>query len=316
MSTSDLKQNRIIAGILARLGKTERDMLALGITVAAIIMFVGTGGSVLSKIVDRASGIGLGPNELLTNALLLNIALVIFGWRRHDDLCAEIRERRQAEAQARLLAETDALTGCLNRRSIAPTTNILIEEARSRGEVAAFVMIDVDNFKQINDFHGHGVGDRILEECARRIRALVPEGGLVARLGGDEFACVVAFDPHHPERIDKLTAAIIANIARPFVTEGFNGEVTVSVGVTRGDKANRHSTGLADAATLLHMADIAMYQAKKQGRNRYQWFEDAMETELRYRSELEIGIRHGIQRGKFVPYYEQQIELRARTESS
>ena len=294
MSTSDLKQNRIIAGILARLGKTERDMLALGITVAAIIMFVGTGGSVLSKIVDRASGIGLGPNELLTNALLLNIALVIFGWRRHDD----------------------ALTGCLNRRSIAPTTNILIEEARSRGEVAAFVMIDVDNFKQINDFHGHGVGDRILEECARRIRALVPEGGLVARLGGDEFACVVAFDPHHPERIDKLTAAIIANIARPFVTEGFNGEVTVSVGVTRGDKANRHSTGLADAATLLHMADIAMYQAKKQGRNRYQWFEDAMETELRYRSELEIGIRHGIQRGKFVPYYEQQIDLRARTESS
>ena len=92
MSTSDLKQNRIIAGILARLGKTERDMLALGITVAAIIMFVGTGGSVLSKIVDRASGIGLGPNELLTNALLLNIALVIFGWRRYDELAEEVTE--------------------------------------------------------------------------------------------------------------------------------------------------------------------------------------------------------------------------------
>ena len=120
MSTSQLMNHRVVRSIRERLGKAERDMLALGITVAAIIMFVGTGGSVLSQIVDKASGIGLGPNQLLTNALLLNIALVIFGWRRYDELCVEVRERRQAEAQARLLAETDALTGCLNRRSITP----------------------------------------------------------------------------------------------------------------------------------------------------------------------------------------------------
>lgn len=309
MSGKTFMENRIVQGIKYRLGKTERDLLVMGITFTALLMFVRTGGSVLSQIVDKITGIGVGPNQLLTNALLLNIALVIFGWRRHDDLCAEIRERRQAETQARLLAETDALTGCLNRRSISPNTDNLIEQARQRGEIAAFVMIDVDNFKQINDVHSHAVGDRILEETAARIKALVPEGGLVARLGGDEFACVVAFDPRHPERIDNLAAHIIERIAKRFEIDGFNGDVTISVGVTRGDKPNRQGTGPADAATLLHMADIAMYQAKKQGRNRYMWFEDTMETELRYRSELETGIRQGIAKGEFVPYYEQQVDI-------
>ena len=297
------------ASWLNRFGSAERDLVALAIAVAAIVMFVGTGGSVLSKMVAKAAGFGLGPNQLLTNALLLNIALVIFGWRRYDELTTEVAERRKAEAQARLLAETDPLTGCLNRRSITPATNRLIEQAKARGEIAAFLMIDLDNFKQINDCNGHSAGDRLLQECARRIGFHLPEGALLARLGGDEFACVVPFDPRHPDRIDRLANAIIDSIAAPIDLDGLASFVTVSIGLTHSAAAVARGGEANDASHLLHMADIAMYQAKKNGKNRHMWFEGTMASELRYRSELEAGVRQGIARGEFVPYYEQQIDL-------
>ncbi|NBC36398.1 EAL domain-containing protein [Novosphingobium sp. FSY-8] len=292
-----------------RFGKAERDLLALGIAITATVLFVGTSSSALTQVIHQIKGIGLGPDLLLTNALLLNVALVIFGWRRYDELCIEVRQRRSAEARARQLAETDPMTGALNRRSIGPATDALITACAARGEVAAFVMIDIDHFKQINDFNGHAVGDRILVECARRIRAALPEEALMARLGGDEFACVIPFATHAPERIDHVAGQIIDLIAAPITVDDFNGEVTASVGITRSDRQNRLGTGPADAAGLLHMADIAMYNAKKQGRNRYFWFENAMESELRYRSEMEVGVRQGIARGEFVPYYQPQVDM-------
>jgi hypothetical protein len=103
-------------------------------------------------------------------------------------------------------------------------------------------MIDLDHFKQINDFHGHQTGDHLLKECALRIRSLLPTGGLLARLGGDEFACVVAFDPAHEERVDRLAAAIAEALDRSFAIDGFTGKVSASIGVTRSDRPNRLGT--------------------------------------------------------------------------
>ena len=287
----------------------DRDIVALGIAAAAIIMFVGTGGVVLPAILRSLAGAGIGPEKALVNALLLNIALIIFGWRRYSELSKEVLERRKAEEQARLLAETDALTGCLNRRSIGDATDTLVSDSAARGEAVALMMIDLDNFKQINDFNGHVAGDTVLRETARRIAALLPERALLARLGGDEFACVIAFDPRRAEMMDTLAAAIVDAVATPvdISSNAGNGEVdvTASLGVTRSDTGK----GSASAQTLMHMADIAMYHAKKRGRNRYFWFEASMEKELRLRSELESGIRRGIPLGEFVPYYEQQIDL-------
>jgi diguanylate cyclase (GGDEF)-like protein len=292
-----------------RLGRAERDIVALGIAVAAIIMFVGTGSSLMPQIARAWLGHGNGPDILLINTMLLNIALVVFGWRRYRELNTEVNERRKAEEQARILAETDPLTGCLNRRSIGPATDRLIKAAREHGEVVAYVMLDIDNFKMINDLNGHAAGDAILKETAQRISAALPERGLLARLGGDEFACVVAFNPRHPERIDHLCGTLIDSIKRPAVAGGHTLEATASIGVTRSDGTDPGRAEPADAQTLMHMADIAMYQAKKQGRNRYFWFEPSMESELRYRGELESGIRAGIPIGEFVPFYEQQIDL-------
>ncbi|MEJ5975616.1 EAL domain-containing protein [Novosphingobium sp. PS1R-30] len=291
-----------------RFGKAERDMVALGIATAAIIMFVGTGGVVVPQVVRSFAG-GLGPDKALTSALLLNIALIIFGWRRYRQLSQEVQERRKAEEQAKLLAETDPLTGCLNRRSLADATAELISAGTDRGEVVALVMIDLDNFKQINDFNGHSTGDQVLRECATRIAALLPKRGLLARLGGDEFACVLPLDPKRPEVIDDLAVALIEAIATRSDVSGSGIEITASLGLTRSDFSREVGEEPADAHTLLHMADIAMYHAKRAGKNRYFWFDAPMQNELRFRREIEQGIRRGIRLGEFVPFYEQQIDL-------
>lgn len=310
MSQQEPRQPRVAtAGKSERFGLAERDVIALGISIACIIMFVGIGAPVLADIVRSFQGVGLGPDKLAINALLLNIALVIFSWRRYRQLKDEVAERRKAEQQARELAEVDPLTGCLNRRSIGPATDRLIADAAARGEIVAFLMVDLDNFKQVNDYHGHTAGDAILQECARRIAALLPPHGLIARLGGDEFACVVSFASTREDIVDRLAGGIIDAVARPVAFNGLNVEATVSIGITRSDTRRAGETGQADAQTLMHMADIAMYHAKKHGRNRYFWFEAPMESELRFRSELEAGIRRGIAAGEFVPFYEQQIDL-------
>ncbi len=260
-------------------------------------------------MIDAWTGHGHGPDKMLTNALLLNIALIIFGWRRYTDLTIEIKERRKAEESARLLAETDVLTGLLNRRSFGEVTAEIAIEAHRAKKSVAILMIDLDDFKQVNDLHGHSAGDQILVETARRIERLVPKDGMAARLGGDEFACVIPFSVQGTERLDQLASSLLETIARP--TEYLNKsiEVSVSIGIARMLDHDELVEPQDYAQRLLHRADIAMYHAKKHGRNRYAWFEPTMESELRFRNELEAGIRKGISRGEFVPYYEQQIDL-------
>ena len=287
----------------------ERDVITLGTAAAAIILFVGTGGAVLSQVVQSLQGLGVAPDRLLVNALLLNIALIIFSWRRHRQLESEVVERRKAEELARRLSETDALTGCLNRRSLGPSADLLKSRAEARGQIIAVLVIDLDNFKHINDYNGHARGDIILQETARRIESSLPEGALLARMGGDEFVSVIPFAAKHAETIDQIASGIVDAVARPVEIEDGSIEVTVSVGITRSDLKRVTDPTPPDVPTLMHMADIAMYHAKKQGRNRFFWFESPMENEMRFRSELEAGVRRGIERGEFVPYYEQQIDL-------
>ena len=295
------------------LANADRDLIALGIAFAAIILFVGTGGSVMPQIVRAWMGTGAAPDMLLTNAVLLNIALLLFGWRRYNDLHREIEVRRSAEELARALAETDPLTGCLNRRSGMPAIDHLRTTARERRHELALFMIDLDNFKHINDLNGHQLGDCVLATTARRIQALLPPDGLLARIGGDEFVCALTYEPQARERVDGFAASLIEAVSAPVEDKGMRVEITVSVGIatTATDLGLSDTTGAEPytAETLAHRADIAMYHAKKSGRNRHFWFDPQMESELRFRNGLESGIRLGIPAGEFVPYYEQQIDL-------
>lgn len=285
------------------LQQARRDVVALGIAAAAILMFVGTGGTVFPRVLAALSGHGAGPDRTLTSALLLNVALVIFGWRRYRELTREVEERRLAEEQSRLLAATDPLTGCLNRRSIAEAMADLLVQVAPRGKAIIVAMLDLDNFKRINDVHSHLGGDTLLRTTAERLRASLPADALIARMGGDEFACVIPFDPAHVDELEQLVLQTVAALREPVEFQGSEFETTVSTGLARSD-----SDGV-DSTKLLHMADIAMFSAKRAGRNAVAWFEPAMENELRFRSELESGIRRGIAAGEFVPFYEKQVDL-------
>nr|WP_234031806.1 EAL domain-containing protein [Porphyrobacter sp. SLTP] len=287
----------------------ERDIIALGIAVAAIIMLVGTGGTVLPKVMDALFGNGARPDVLLVNALLLNIALIIFGWRRYRELTREIEERRRAEARAQMLAATDPLTQCLNRRSMLEATEELRSRAAVRGEAVAYCMMDLDNFKQINDMHGHPVGDAVLVMLAERVRAILPRDARLSRLGGDEFAFVMPYPAGHADRVDDLVIRLFESLAQPFRLPTITVELTLSVGLSADHDADGTIGLVVDAGTLMQRADMALYHAKKQGRNRYFWFEPSMESEMRFRNQLETGIRRGLARGEFVPYYEQQVDV-------
>ena len=213
------------------LSATERDIIALGIATASIILLIGTGGSVMPQVMNVLTGTGGAPNAILVNALLLNIALIIFGWRRYRELMGEIEERRRAEARAQVLAATDPLTACLNRRAMFEATEQLRARAAQRGEAVAYCMIDLDNFKQINDMHGHSAGDAVLVILCDRVRALLPREARLARLGGDEFAFVMPFPAGQTERVDDLVIRLFESLAQPFRMPELTVELTLSIGL-------------------------------------------------------------------------------------
>jgi diguanylate cyclase (GGDEF)-like protein len=285
------------------------DVVALGIVTAAILMFVATGSEVAPAVVDSLKGTGPGPQKLLLNAFLLNIAIIIFGWSRYRELRAELTARREGEQRARHLAETDPLTGFLNRRSFTESVDRILAEAERRSALVAIMMIDLDNFKQVNDYNGHHTGDQLLLEISRRIVRAMPKRALVGRIGGDEFAAAIEFERARPETIDQLASALIEAIGQATPINSLSIEVTASIGLACSDQPNAVLPAPTASRDLLEMADIAMYHAKRQGRNGYYWYEAPMAEEMRFRSGLEAGIRRGIPAGEFVPFYEQQIDL-------
>jgi diguanylate cyclase (GGDEF)-like protein len=281
----------------------QRDIVTGGIVVAAIIMFVGTGTSVLTSTINMIIGVGGGVDNTLTVALLLNIALMLFGWRRYKDLTNEVAERKAAEERAQVLALRDPLTGFHNRRSLAENGAELLAKAIRRQKSLAMLVLDLDNFKNVNDVHGHAIGDALIRAVAAEVAGLMPPNSLAARLGGDEFACAFVFDTANPDIVERVAEAIVARLSQPFDADGVFAHISVSVGIAHG---------AADCETidaLTRRADIAMYEAKHQGRNRFAWFDASMEQSLQARNEVESGMRVGIPRGEFVPYFEQQIDL-------
>ncbi|MCD2323902.1 EAL domain-containing protein [Sphingomonas sp. IC-56] len=278
-------------------------LLTGAVSVAAILLFVGTGSSVLSQTIDHFTQGAEPADQQLVIALLLNVALILIGWRRHRALSQEVRVRTAAEERAQLLASRDPLTGFLNRRSLADEGAAMFARAERRRRAMALIMLDLDHFKTINDMHGHAAGDALLRTVAAEMAALLPPSSLTARLGGDEFACAFLFDPAEPSIVERIAEKLVSRMAQPFDAEGFQVHVSCSVGVARSD------FDCAGIDTLMRSADIAMYQAKKAGRNRYAWFDQSMERDLQLRNELESGLRLAIPRHEIVPYFEQQIDL-------
>ncbi len=280
-----------------------KDILTGGIVMASILLFVGTGTSAVRAVIRQLEGVGGGADQMLTTALLLNIALILFGWRRYRELSIEVRERTAAEERAQTLASRDPLTGFHNRRSLVEIGAEMIARAGRRDKSLAMLMLDLDHFKNVNDVHGHAVGDALLMVVASEVEKLMPPNALTARLGGDEFACAFTFDNANPDSVDRVAEAIVARLSQPFDAAGVHTHISVSLGIA-------HSAPDCETIdALMRRSDIAMYAAKHQGRNRFAWFDASMERELQVRNETESGLRIGIPKGEFVPYFEQQIDL-------
>ena len=284
-------------------GQRGRNIIYSLVMFAAIAMFVAIGGQVGAQTVRTIIGNSQGADQAMVTALLLNIALILLIWRRTSALSDEIDVYRQAEVRAQHLAMTDPLTNLFNRRAVKEKTSELSARASRRGKSIAFLMIDLDGFKKINDLYGHDCGDQLLREVADRMRDVVPPSSVIARLGGDEFGICVVFEPEYPESVDRIAEDLVDALARPVTIADAEQTVTASVGISRPEQ------DCDSIDMLIRRADIALYAAKKNGRNGYSWFENGMEIELRSRNSLEGDIRAAIPNDEFVPYFEQQIDL-------
>ena len=286
-----------------RAESAKRDIVAGGIVVAAIILFIGTGSTVMQSVVRALSGIGGGADQMLAATLILNIALILFGWRRYNDLHREIRERTEAEQRARYLADTDPLTNFLNRRAMLEQGQALVASAAAEHRHAALFLLDLDNFKTVNDIHGHAAGDRLLQVAAERIANILPPSALMARLGGDEFVTMLAFEPSGTPHVEALAAKLVAVLEEPVEHDGQHIRIGASIGLALAAEAG------VTMDTLVRQADIAMYHCKDEGRNRFCWFETGMEMAVQVRNQIETGIRSGMPRDEFVPFFEPQVDI-------
>lgn len=288
---------------LVKLGFDSDKLKTYAIYAATLIMFIGIGGQVGLETLRLFLGNSKGADQAMVTALILNIALILLIWRRTASLKEEVDVYKKAEIRAQHLAVTDPLTNLYNRRAVKEKTIELSSRASRRGKTIAFLMIDLDGFKKVNDLFGHDSGDHLLREVADRMRDICPPSSILARLGGDEFGICVVFEPEYPETIDRLAEDLIEALAKPVTIDGTSHNITASIGVSRPD------LDCDSIDMLIRRSDIALYAAKKNGKNGYNWFEGGMETELRTRNSLEADIRNAIPNDEFVPYFEQQIDL-------
>ncbi|ATE63374.1 putative bifunctional diguanylate cyclase/phosphodiesterase [Rhizorhabdus dicambivorans] len=298
-----MRGKTIREGTSARPPKDRRDLLTAGVTLAAVVLVVASGFTVAGSLLRSFRGELSVNDNLMISVLLLNVALSLLGWRRYRALKGEVALRRAAEAKASELATSDPLTGLLNRRALAEGGTRLIERALGRDKSVAMLMIDLDHFKSVNDLHGHLAGDQLLRAASDAIVAPLPADALAARLGGDEFACAVLFDPSQPMAIDRIADDILARMAQPFLIGGVEARIGASMGIARTEP------GCRTVDTLMRRSDIALYAAKRAGRNQRAWFDASMERELELRNEIELGLRAGIPAGQIVPWFEPQVDL-------
>ena len=222
----------------------------------------------------------------------------------------DVSERKKNEARIRELAFHDQLTGLANRVLLFDRLANMMEMSARAGEYLAVILIDLDQFKLLNDTRGHDVGDRLLKAIASRLLASVRARDVVARLGGDEF--VVGMVTSATDRNHALTQAaavcekIRAAITDPVELGGVPFCTTASIGVSlfQGDRVT--------VDDVLKQADLAMYRAKSSGRNAVRFFSPDMEAKLTQRVRMEAELREAIERKQFVLLYQLQVDVDGR----
>ena len=266
-------------------------------TIAALVLFVGLGSQVLPNALLGAPV--PDANSALTVAFLLNIAIILFGWRRSKDLKEALEAYEESERVARRNANTDPATGLANRRELLRC----LAEIRDTKTCGALLLLDLDHFKRVNDLHGHLAGDRLLTVLAETLTRAAPNAACCARIGGDEF--VMLLTGTSPAAAEKVARSIIAQLSAPVFLGGAQVQVSASIGLSEIVRGQTEED-------ILRQSDVALYAAKRAGRNCLAWFDKELERELTERLKLEDDIRAGIPRGEFVPFFQPLIDLETR----
>jgi len=215
-----------------------------------------------------------------------------------------ITERKQAEEHLHHLAHHDPLTGLPNRTFFHDSVRRQIARTRRGDKQFALLLLDLDRFKGVNDVLGHHQGDQLLKAVSQRLCSAVRETGIVARLGGDEFA-ILQTEIGRTDDAVTLAEKVIKALEQPFELEGQEISTTASIGITV------HPTDGVDVDALLKNADLAMYQAKAEGRNAWRVFASDMHTIAREAIVLESDLRQALAKKQFLLNYQPQIDLRS-----
>lgn len=244
----------------------------------------------------------VGVNWDITADVELNENLV------HANMLSEARNEELAGAKARIEynALHDSLTGLPNRRYLDDMLAAHIERFDADNERAGLLHIDLDRFKQINDTLGHAAGDAMLVHAAKVLKDNLRSHDFVARVGGDEFVVLCqatgSTEQIWNEEIARLAGRILEAMHEPVLYEGHECRFGVSIGIASDLETD------ADPRRLLVNADIALYRAKSRGRNRYQFFNEALQAEIVNTKRMADDILSGLERNEFVAYYQPQFD--------
>ena len=273
--------------------------------------------NVLSRLRGANSQMALNMQQRCKNGSRLDIEVRcnaleadgrdIFAYVTHDVSLRRKAEQQLIENQHRLdrMAHHDQLTGLPNRHYLAAFLPEAIDEAQAAGGMLGVVFLDLDRFKHINDTRGHETGDKLLQEVASRLRAVVRDSDVIIRMGGDEF--VVVF--RNVESYDEVTlgaARIIETLNHPIIIDQHPLQTTGSVGVSLFPRDG------SNMVELLKHSDTAMYQAKERGRNNVQMFSQIMNRKLKHRVAVEASLREALRLKQLDVYYQPFVNLLTR----
>lgn len=214
----------------------------------------------------------------------------------------DVSDKRNLMKELEHQAHHDALTGLPNRLHFNQDLNQALAKAkRTRGKLAV-MFLDLDRFKLINDTMGHSLGDLLLNVVAERIRETLREGDTLARQGGDEFLVLLP-EICHEQDVVAVSDRILEVFSQPLILDGNEVYMSTSIGISL------YPVDGSDIETLVKQADTAMYYAKEQGRNNYQFFTAGLNIKVNDRLSIENSLRKGLERGEFVLHYQPQVDL-------
>ena len=216
-------------------------------------------------------------------------------------LVEDITERKIAEAKINQLAHYDALTGLPNRSVLRDRMERALGAWRP-DNLCAIHFVDLDQFKQVNDTLGHTRGDMLLQAVAKRLQSSIRDADVIARFGGDEFVILQA-PIKSPDQAEALATRVLDALSGTYDLDGHKVVVTTSIGIALAK--NR-----IDPEQFLRNADLALYQAKAEGRRTWRWFEAKMEANAQARRTLELDLRHAMESEEFELYYQPLFNLK------